>query len=75
MPAVAQQIIRPRYRDETSLVEINIPEAEPLFREVRIDNSFVDSRGGVLSLTVGTRLDIRFEAAAKGLVNKTVRHS
>ena len=74
MPAVAQQIIRPRYRDETELLEITIPEAEPLFREIRIGNSFVDSRGGVLSLTVGTRIDIRFEADAKGPVKTTNGH-
>ena len=73
MPAVAQQIIRPRYHDETALLEISIPEAEPLFREIRIGNSFLDSRRGVLSLT-GTRINIRFEADAKGPVRTTNGH-
>ena len=71
MPAVAQQIIPPRHGEQFERVEITIPEAEVLFREVRIENSFLDGRGEFRSLTTGTKLDVRFEADAGTLVKKT----
>lgn len=75
MPAFVQKILPPRYGQQFESVEISFPEAEYLFREIRIENSFVDTGGHFLSLTPGTKLGVRFEADAESLVKKTERHT
>ena len=51
-------------------VEIQIPEADDLFREIRVENSFEDWQGNALAIRAGAPLDVRLEASASSLLRK-----
>ena len=70
MPAVAKQILKPLYPQEAERVEISIAEADELFREIRVENSFVDGEGNVLAIKAGAKLDVRLETSAGNLISK-----
>ena len=51
-------------------VEIRIPGADDLFREIRVENSFEDWQGNVLEIQAGAQLDVCLEASASNLLRK-----
>ena len=51
-------------------VEVRIPEADNLFQEIRVENSFVDRDGNVLAIQAGAQLDVRLEASTSSLLRK-----
>jgi hypothetical protein len=55
MPGVAKHILKPLYPQEAERVEISIAEADELFREIRVENSFVDAEGNVLAIKLEPR--------------------
>ena len=63
LQAFATQIIKPAYGEAPEKVEIRIPEADHLFREIRVENSFSDLSGGTLALKAG--MDVRVTLEAK----------
>jgi hypothetical protein len=63
--AVANRIIQPRFPNQPEKVEISLSEADELFREIRIENTFSDESGQSLGLVAGAALDVTFEANAK----------
>jgi hypothetical protein len=56
VPAVVQKIIKSVYPDQMEKIEISIPSADALFREVRIENSLSDVDGQPVELKSGVRL-------------------
>jgi len=70
LPAVAKNILKPLYPQEAERVEISIAEADELFREIRVENSFVDVEGNVLAIKAGAELNVRLETSAGNLINK-----
>jgi len=68
MPATVKQLLPPLYPRKVERVEVTIPDADDLFREVRFENSFVDANGTLLAIKPGAELEVRFEAAAASLV-------
>lgn len=70
MSAVAKHTLKPLNPQEAERVEISIAEADELFREIRVENSFVDAEGNVLAIKAGAELNIRLETRAGNLINK-----
>lgn len=66
-----QKIVKNVYRNDAETVEITIPEADDLFREIRIANTFTDLDGQPVKLKQGIRVEVTFEADQKDTV-KTV---
>ena len=62
VPAVVQKTVKPFLADQPEKVEIAIATADPLFREIRIENDFTNTDGGHVSLVNGTKLTVTFEA-------------
>jgi hypothetical protein len=60
--AVVSKLLTPAYPTQPERVEISIPEADDLFREIRIANDFSSPDGEVVGLQAGTQLEITFEA-------------
>jgi hypothetical protein len=65
VPAVVQKIVKPLYPDQVEKVEILIPAADDLFREIRIENTLTDVDGRPVALKTGAQLEVTFEAEAK----------
>jgi hypothetical protein len=65
---VVQKIVKDVYANQAERVEILIPEAEELFREIRIVNIFTDDAGQTVALKQGVDVDVTFEADAKDTV-------
>lgn len=65
-----QKVIRRVYGRHTEFVEITIPEAEDLFRELRIENTLADLDGQVVALKQGAHVDVTFEADEKDTAKK-----
>ena len=65
--AIATQVIKPAYGDGPEKVEIRIPEADDLFREIRVENSFSDLTGTTLPLKAGMDVRVTLEAKVEKL--------
>jgi hypothetical protein len=63
-----RKFLTPIYPTPPERVEISIPEADQLFREVRIANEFVSPDGGSVALKPGAHVYITFEADPKDTV-------
>jgi hypothetical protein len=50
--------------------QIAVEGAEPLYREIRIDNSLHDGAGNAVSLKVGTEVEVTIEAKSKPKANE-----
>jgi hypothetical protein len=49
---------------DADVVEIHLAGAEPLYSEIRIENSFTDDRGNLLTLQTPAPLDVKLQAPA-----------
>lgn len=65
-----QKIVKNAYGNHAEKVQIGIDEAEHLFQEVRIENTFTDSDGQPVALKQGAHVDLTFEADEKDTVKK-----
>lgn len=72
VPAVVEKIVKGIYPDQVEKVEISIPAADDLFREIRIENTLTNVDGQPVALKTGAHLDITFEAEAKDVVRKAL---
>jgi hypothetical protein len=72
MPAVAKHILKPPYSQEAERLEISIAEADELFGEIRVENSFVDAEGNVLAIKAEVELNVSLETSAGNLINKAM---
>ena len=61
--AIARKIVnKSAFANEPDKVEISIADADDLFREIRIENLFIDVDGRQVALANGDHLDVTFEA-------------
>jgi lipoate-protein ligase A len=70
----AQKIVKDAYKHGPDVVEVDIPEAHDLFREIRIENTFTDRDGHQVSLKLGAHLEVMFEAEARDTIRKSGQH-
>ena len=69
MPAIVNKVLKPSAIGSEK-IEISIPEAEDLFREIRVENVLTDAKGNMLALQQGAPLDVRLEANKETLIPK-----
>jgi len=67
---VVQKIVESTYPGPVEKVEISVAAAEDLFREIRIENTFIDIDGQLVALKHGARVDVTFEADTNDTVKK-----
>ena len=67
VPARAGKVL-PSLNLQAGRVEISIPAAEDLFREIRLENVFNTVDGKGVALTNGAELTVTFEAETAGTV-------
>lgn len=63
LPGTVEKIIPPnRYAGEPEKAEIAVEGAEPLYKEIRIDNTLRDEEGNEVGLTPGAEVEVTIEA-------------
>ena len=71
LPATVEKIIKspdPRLPEEA---QISIERgAEPLYQEIRIENTLKDSQGNDVKLKEGARVEVKVEASDSGVIRK-----
>jgi hypothetical protein len=69
-PGTVEKIIKSPFPDEPEKAEIAVEGADPLYREIRIENTLEDEKGKKVKLKVGAQVDVTVEADAKDTVPK-----
>jgi hypothetical protein len=65
LPGTVEKIIPPSpYADEPEKAEIAIEGADPLYKEIRIENTLRDEEGQEVGLTPGAEIEVKIEAEA-----------
>lgn len=70
LSGVAQKIFKNVYQNHADSVEIAIGEAEELFREIRIENTFTGVDGQPVALKQGAHIGVTFEADPEDTVKQ-----
>jgi hypothetical protein len=61
-PGVVENIVRSVDPSEPEKAEIHIPEADPLYQELRIPNSLRDARGNEVQVEKDAAVEVHIEA-------------
>jgi hypothetical protein len=71
LPATVEKIIKSPDPRTPEKAQINIERgAEPLYQEIRIENTLKDSQGRDVKLKEGAKVDIKVEAHDSGVIRK-----
>jgi hypothetical protein len=69
LPGTVEKIIVPLDPAEPEKAQINIEEgADPLYKEIRIENSLTDEKGQEVKLKKGAKVEVTVEANQSGIV-------
>jgi hypothetical protein len=67
-----QKLIKPVLPAQPEKAQINIEEADELYREIRIENTLTDAKGDKVVLKPGTEVDVIVEAESNATIKKPV---
>jgi hypothetical protein len=70
LPATVEKIIPSLDPKEPEKAQIHIEGAEPLYRELRIDNALVDEAGEEAKLKIGSHVEVTIEAEGDAILPK-----
>jgi hypothetical protein len=70
LPGRVDKIITPPDPREPEKAQINIEEADPLYREIRIENTLTDEHGNQVKLKNGAKVEVTVEANPSGIIPK-----
>lgn len=65
-----KKVIKPSYSSGKEKAEIDIREADDLYREIRVDNELMDDKGEKSSLKEGADVDVVIEADSDATMKK-----
>jgi hypothetical protein len=69
LQGTVEKIIPPLGKDEPEKAEISVESADPLYREIRVENKLQDEQGNEVGLQPGAQVDVTIEADEQ----KTIR--
>ena len=70
MHGTVKKVIKPSYSGGKEKAEIDIQDADDLYREIRVDNELTDDRGEKASLKEGADVDVVLEADPDATMKK-----
>lgn len=71
LPGTVEKIITPPDSSEPEKAQINIEEgADPLYKEIRIENTLKDEQGNEVKLKRGAKVEVTVEANPSGIIPK-----
>lgn len=62
LPGTVEKIIPSPYTDEPEKAEIAVEGADPLYREIRVENTLQDDKGNEVKLKPGVEVEVTIEA-------------
>lgn len=62
MRATVQKVLKPAYSGEKEKAQLEIKEADDLYREIRVENTLTDETGKKSELEPGEEVDVVIEA-------------
>jgi hypothetical protein len=65
-----QKVIKPFLPTQPEKAQINIEEADELYREIRIENTLTDTNGDQVVLKPGADVDVIVEADSNATIRK-----
>jgi hypothetical protein len=66
-----EKVVKPTDPTEPEKAQINIREADHLYREIRVENVLTDEKGEKASLKPGAEVDVVVEADTDATVKKS----
>ena len=70
LPGTVQEVIETQYTGALEKAEIAVEGADPLYEEIRIENTLRDEHGNEVTLKAGAEVEVRVEAEPTGTVPK-----
>jgi hypothetical protein len=70
MQGTVQKVIKPALPSEPEKAQIDIHDAEDLYREIRIENVVTDENGEKAGLKPGAKVDVVVEADSSATIKK-----
>jgi len=71
LPGKVEKIIKPLDRTDTEKAQINIEEgADPLYKEIRIENTLTSAEGEAVSLKKGAKVIVTVDADPSATIPK-----
>jgi predicted DNA-binding antitoxin AbrB/MazE fold protein len=67
---IVEKVIKPVFPSEGEKVQIDIKEADDLYREIRVENVLTDDDGQKARLKAGSKVDIVVEADSDATMKK-----
>jgi hypothetical protein len=65
-----EKVIKPAYPSDPEKAQIDVKDADDLYREIRIENVVTDDKGNKASLKAGAEVDIIVEADSDATLKK-----
>jgi hypothetical protein len=70
MHGTVQKIIKPTIPGESEKAQIDVQQADDLYRELRIENVITDEKGETAQLKPGAEVDVIVEADSSATMKK-----
>ena len=70
LQGTVQKIIKPLSPNEPEKAQIEVQDADDLYRELRIENEVADEQGGKARLKPGAEVDVIVEADSSATLKK-----
>jgi hypothetical protein len=70
LQGTVQKVIKPAFPTEPEKAQIDIDDAEDLYREIRIENVVTDENGEKARLKPGAKVDVIVEADSSATLKK-----
>jgi hypothetical protein len=70
LPGTVEKIITAPDPVEPEKAQISLEDGDPLYREIRIENSLTDEEGKKVKLKRGAKVEVTVEANQSGIIPK-----
>ena len=70
LPGVVEKVIKSPDPTEPEKAQIAVESADPLYKEIRIQNNLKDAKGNDVALKAGAKVDVTVEAEPKDTIVK-----
>jgi hypothetical protein len=74
LAGTVEKIIPEPFSKSSEKAEISISDADPLYKEIRIENRLEDEEGKEVALKPGAEVDVTIEAESDATIQRSLRN-